>query len=214
MAEKQPAGNFRQLMREQVGRFDVKLQNVYGMVARLKAPFGVRHFFSAVGRHDNLTLTVEQDDRLWVSDPKAIQYILQTSRYSFVKPYAARFALNSATGRGVNGAEGIHIPRLSLDEPRNNSASIGPDHYRQRRILLPAFGPSETRAQIPVFRQCAREVNWASPTEPRQRPYRFEAGPGIPKKRGVTRRRFPRGKYPRIFRPRGTQRVGSGRFQL
>lgn len=32
-------------MREQVGHFDVKLQNVYGMVARVKAPFGVRHFF-------------------------------------------------------------------------------------------------------------------------------------------------------------------------
>ena len=101
----------------------------------------------------------EQDNRLWVSDPKAVQYILQTSRYNFVKPYAARFALNSATGRGVNGAEGNQIPRLSFDGPRNNGASIGPDHYRQRRILLPAFGASETRAQIPVFRQCAREVN-------------------------------------------------------
>jgi hypothetical protein len=36
-------------MREQVGRFDVKLQNVYGMVARVKAPFGVRHFFLLLG---------------------------------------------------------------------------------------------------------------------------------------------------------------------
>jgi len=59
----------------------------------------------------------EQDDRLWVSDPKAIQYILQTSRYNFVKSYAARFALNSATGRGVNGAEGNQTPRLSADGP-------------------------------------------------------------------------------------------------
>lgn len=57
MAEKHPTGNFRQLMREQVGSFDVKLQNVYGMVARVKAPFGVRGFFSAVaGRRDTLTL--------------------------------------------------------------------------------------------------------------------------------------------------------------
>ena len=62
----------------------------------------------------------KQDDRLWVSDPKALQYILQTSRYNFVKPYAARFALNSATGRGVNGAEGNQIPRLQypLMDPR------------------------------------------------------------------------------------------------
>ncbi|KAI0298376.1 cytochrome P450 [Multifurca ochricompacta] len=112
-------GNLRQLMREQAGSFDRKWQNAYGTVARIKAPCG--------------------DNRLWVSDPKALQYILQTSRYNMVKPYAARFLLNSATGPGVNGAE-------------------GEDHYRQRRILLPAFGPSESRAQIPVFRQCASDL--------------------------------------------------------
>jgi cytochrome P450 len=99
----------------------------------------------------------EQDDRLWVSDPKAIQYILQTARYNIVKPYAARFALNAATGRGVNGAEGNHRYQ-PFDEPASNGASIGPDHHRQRRIILPAFGSSESRAQIPVFRQCAHEV--------------------------------------------------------
>jgi cytochrome P450 len=60
----------------------------------------------------------------------------------------------------------IQIPYLFFDGPGNNGASIGPDHYRQRRILLPAFGASETRVQIPVFRQCAREVNRASLTEP------------------------------------------------
>jgi len=60
----------------------------------------------------------------------------------------------------------IQIPRLSFDGPRNNGALIGPDHYRQRRILLPAFGASETRVQIPIFRQCAHEVNHASLTEP------------------------------------------------
>lgn len=112
-------GNLRQLMREQVGKYDVKWQERYGMVATIAAPFG--------------------SDRLWISDPKAIQYILQTSRYNFVKPYAARFALNAATGPGVNGAE-------------------GENHYRQRRILLPAFGPSESRAQVPVFRECACEL--------------------------------------------------------
>jgi cytochrome P450 len=96
---------------------------------------------------------------LWVSDPKAIQYILQTSRYNIVKSYAARFGLNSATGRGVNGAEGNQNRCLSLDGVTSNGASIGPDHYRQRRIILPAFGHSESRAQIPIFRQCAREVN-------------------------------------------------------
>lgn len=41
-------------MREQVGRFDVKLQNVYGMVARVKAPFGIAHFSVLLG--DGTTL--------------------------------------------------------------------------------------------------------------------------------------------------------------
>jgi hypothetical protein len=43
-AKKHPAGNLRQLMREQVGRYDIKLQDIYGMVARIKAPFSVRRF--------------------------------------------------------------------------------------------------------------------------------------------------------------------------
>ena len=43
-AEKHPAGNLRQLMREQVGHYDVNLQDNYGMIARIKAPFGVRRF--------------------------------------------------------------------------------------------------------------------------------------------------------------------------
>jgi|SRR5712671_5421169 len=37
------AGNLRQLMREQVGSYDTKWQELYGMVARIKGPFGVRH---------------------------------------------------------------------------------------------------------------------------------------------------------------------------
>ena len=76
-----------------------------------------------------------------------------------MKSYAARFGLNSATGRGVNGAEGNQNRCLSFDGPTSDGASIGPDHYRQRRIILPAFGLSESRAQIPIFRQCAREVS-------------------------------------------------------
>lgn len=43
-AEKHSVGNLRQMMREQVGCYDTKLQDVYGMVTRIKAPFGVRRF--------------------------------------------------------------------------------------------------------------------------------------------------------------------------
>jgi hypothetical protein len=66
----------------------------------------MRHFY----------FETQQEDRLWVSDPKAIQYIMQASRDNIVKPYAARFALNTATGPGVSGAEGDQNRRLSFDE--------------------------------------------------------------------------------------------------
>ena len=94
-------------MREQVGNFDVKWQERYGMVARIKAPLGVSISFLPITISFHLPYSeLTQNDRLWISDPKAIQHILQTSRYNFVKSHATRFALNAATGPGVNGAEG------------------------------------------------------------------------------------------------------------
>lgn len=103
-------GNLRELMREQVGNYDVKWQERYGMVARIKAPLGVSPSFPPISYRVPYS-EVTKNDRLWISDPKAIQYISQTSRYNFMKPYAARFALNAATGPGVNGAEGgqVHL---------------------------------------------------------------------------------------------------------
>jgi hypothetical protein len=122
MAQKHPKVILRQLMREQVGHFDVKekVRIAYRMVVRVQGSFRCASFPSAVqfGRRDNLYFEAEQYDGLWVSDPKAVQHISQTSLYNFVKRYAARFgrfALNSATGRGVNDAEGNRIPRLSFD---------------------------------------------------------------------------------------------------
>ena len=56
MAEKHTTGNLRQLMREQVGTYDVKLEDIYGMVARTNQ-CTVRHtsFLIAVERRDSLT---------------------------------------------------------------------------------------------------------------------------------------------------------------
>ena len=38
-------------MREQVGSYDVRWQEAYGMVARIKAPLGVRHLFILLLSH-------------------------------------------------------------------------------------------------------------------------------------------------------------------
>jgi len=56
----------------------------------------------------------------------------------------------------------IKILHPCPEGPMDNGASIGQDHFRQRRIISPAFGSSEARAQIPVFRHCARQVNSVS----------------------------------------------------
>lgn len=103
-------------MGEQAGEFDKKWQDQFGGIVRFKAPL-------AVGLPDPLApmplglasfdLPYEQEDCLLISDPKAIQYILQTSRYRFVKPYGTRFLLNMATGKGVHGAEGSAMTCLS-----------------------------------------------------------------------------------------------------
>ncbi|EIM80594.1 cytochrome P450 [Stereum hirsutum FP-91666 SS1] len=91
-----------------------KWQDRFGGIVRFKAPLG--------------------EDRLLISDPKAIQYIMQTPGYRFVKPYDIRVLFNAVTGKGVIGAEGA-------------------DHHRQRHILLPAFGSPESRALMPIFRE-------------------------------------------------------------
>ncbi|EIM88709.1 cytochrome P450 [Stereum hirsutum FP-91666 SS1] len=112
-------GNLRQLMGEQAVEFDKKWQDQFGGIVRFKAPLA--------------------EDCLLISDPKAIQYILQTSRYRFVKPYGTRFLPNMATGKGVHGAEGA-------------------DHHCQRRILLVAFGSPESQALMPIFKASAQSL--------------------------------------------------------
>ena len=55
MAEKHTTGNLRQLMREQVGTYDVKLEDIYGMVARTnQCTFRHASFLIAVERCDSL----------------------------------------------------------------------------------------------------------------------------------------------------------------
>ncbi|KAH8996697.1 hypothetical protein EDB92DRAFT_1814077 [Lactarius akahatsu] len=65
-------------------------------------------------------------------------------------PYAARFTLNAATAPGVDGAEG--------GQSTGDHVPTGDSHYRQRQILLPAFGSSESKAQVPILRDCAHEL--------------------------------------------------------
>lgn len=47
-----------------------------------------------------------KEDRLLISDPKALQYIFQTAGYHFSKPRDRREVSRLVTGRGILWADG------------------------------------------------------------------------------------------------------------
>ncbi|KAK0196691.1 cytochrome P450 [Armillaria mellea] len=59
-------GNMPELLKGEAGEVDFKWHSQYGDIVRVRAPLG--------------------EDRLMVSDPKALHYIYQTSGYKFIKP--------------------------------------------------------------------------------------------------------------------------------
>ncbi|KAK0448606.1 cytochrome P450 [Armillaria borealis] len=105
-------GNLPELLKGEAGEMDFKWQSQYGDVVRIRAPLG--------------------EDRLLVSDPKALQYIYQTSGYRFIKPPGRKELGRLATGTGIFFVE-------------------GDDHKRHRKVLLPGFGGSEAKFYVPVF---------------------------------------------------------------
>ncbi|CCM04675.1 uncharacterized protein FIBRA_06861 [Fibroporia radiculosa] len=112
-------GNLAQLHGGQAGDADFSWQARFGGVARIKAPFG--------------------EDMLWISDPKALQYIYQTSGYNFPKQPERRALSRLVGDHGLTWAE-------------------GETHKRQRKVMLPAFGTPESKALLPVFEHYAERV--------------------------------------------------------
>ncbi|KAI0351948.1 cytochrome P450 [Trametes cingulata] len=112
-------GHLPELFQDQAGDTDFKWQAQYGSIVRVKAPFG--------------------EDMLWISDPKALQYIYQTSGYNFPKQPERRILSRLIGDTGLTWAE-------------------GDVHKRQRKVMLPAFGTPESKALLPVFRHYAEQV--------------------------------------------------------
>ncbi|KAK0228974.1 cytochrome P450 [Armillaria fumosa] len=110
--------NLPELLKGEVGEFflwfhaEFKWQDQYGDIVRVRTPLG--------------------EDRLLVSDPKALQYIYQTSGYGFIKPPGRKELRRLINGTGILYVE-------------------GDDHKRQRKVLLPGFGVPEARFYVPVF---------------------------------------------------------------
>ncbi|KAJ3821195.1 cytochrome P450 [Lentinula raphanica] len=105
-------GNLAELFQSQVGAPDFKWKQQFGDIVRIKGPFG--------------------EDRLVVSDPKAMQYIFQTAGYGFLKWPERTEISRVLMGRGLLWADGTI-------------------HKRQRKAMLPGFGTPESKAFVPIF---------------------------------------------------------------
>jgi len=108
-----------EIFQSQVGAADFKYQEKYGDIVKIKGPFG--------------------EDRLLLSDPKALQYIFHTSGYNFLKWPERTEISRVLMGRGLLWAD-------------------GETHRRQRKVMLPGFGTPESKSFVPIFRRMAAEV--------------------------------------------------------
>ncbi|KAJ7198475.1 cytochrome P450 [Mycena pura] len=113
-------GNMPELFGGQVGEAEFKWQEIYG---RLVCAFSV----------------ALQEDRLLLSDPKALQYIYQTSGYRFHKQPERIELTRLISGRGILWADGN-------------------DHKRHRKVMLPGFSSSEVKALLPLFFSYAAQL--------------------------------------------------------
>ncbi|KZT27192.1 cytochrome P450 [Neolentinus lepideus HHB14362 ss-1] len=107
-------GNMRELLQGGATEADSRWTKEFGGIVKFKAPFG--------------------ENRLMISDPKALQYILHSSAYHFTKPHGFRKAIT----RILNGQSLV--------------SAEGDVHKRQRKAMLPAFGGPESKALFPVFK--------------------------------------------------------------
>ncbi|THH31663.1 hypothetical protein EUX98_g2562 [Antrodiella citrinella] len=119
VAQPRYLGHVGKLYRSLIGDVDFRWQEEFGGVAHIKGPMG--------------------QDILWFCDPKALQYIYQTSGYNFPKTPERRAITALTTDHGLVSVDGV-------------------DHKRQRKIMLPAFGAPESKALVPIFSKCAQSI--------------------------------------------------------
>ncbi|KIK60906.1 hypothetical protein GYMLUDRAFT_200226 [Collybiopsis luxurians FD-317 M1] len=109
-------GSMADLMQNQAGLTEFSWQEAYGDIVKFKGPLGT--------------------DRLLISDPKALQHILQTSGYRWGKSPERKELSRMISGKNLAWAD-------------------GDGHRRQRKVMLPGFGAPEARSFLPIFFSCA-----------------------------------------------------------
>ena len=91
-------------------------------------------------------------ERILITDPKALGEVLVTKNYDFVKPSGLREGISQILGVGILLAE-------------------GDEHKRQRKLLMPAFAYRHIKDLYPIFWAKSREMihalsTAAKPTSP------------------------------------------------
>lgn len=122
-------GNQHQLaQREQIGDLEFKWTTEFGAAYRIAGCLG--------------------EDILVLSDPKALQHIVQGGGYQYPKTPAVIRLATMITGSGLVSTQ-------------------GDVHQRQRRILNPAFSAQQIRAYLPIFQANAFKLlrRWSEELE-------------------------------------------------
>lgn len=129
----------------------------FGRALRLKNPLGVS--FKPVVIWNSYETPSLQQNVLFLSDPKALQHILQTRSYSFSKPAERKPILGRLFGSGILMAEGELYSKNQSDYLLISISLVeGDDYKRQRRVMLPAFGTGESRNLVPIFSHYASQA--------------------------------------------------------
>lgn len=107
----------------------------------LSAPSGrpMRKWVESVPNDGLIRYSMWGQERLLVTNPKALGEVLVTKNYDFVKPQQVRDGLARLLGVGILLAE-------------------GDEHKRQRKELMPAFAYRHVKDLYPVFWSKAREM--------------------------------------------------------
>lgn len=99
----------------------------------------MRDWIENVPNEGLIRYSVWFQDRLLITDPKALGEVLVTKNYDFVKPSHFRNGLGRILGIGILLAE-------------------GDEHKRQRKNLMPAFAYRHIKDLYPVFWSKSREL--------------------------------------------------------
>ncbi|THU97193.1 cytochrome P450 [Dendrothele bispora CBS 962.96] len=96
----------------------------------------------------------EQEEVLMTADPKALQYILQTSGYRFSRPIEFQRRISRLFDKGVLWAEGEHHKVLNAINPvALLRFKLGDIHQRHRKVLNPAFSAQQLKQFLAIFQE-------------------------------------------------------------